>query len=236
MSAPDSAVPDSPAPEDLQFQRAEYAAPPPPARVCAFCKSPVSDSYFEVSGTVACAACMAKVQQLQQPVKQGSFGLAVFYGLGAALAGAIIYALVSLTGFQFSIVAILVGIMVGKAIRKAMEGQTTRACQVLAVFLTYGAITTSYLPVMFSAASKAREAKKASTTATAAPTPQGPVKVTFAGFVGASLLLVGVALAIPFLVLAHSPASGLINLVIIFIGLRQAWRLTAPPGLYVPKL
>ena len=35
-------------------------------------------------------------------------------------------------------------------------------------------------------------------------------------------------LLLPFLMLAHSPLSGLINLVIIFIGLSKAWRLTTP--------
>jgi hypothetical protein len=33
---------------------------------------------------------------------------------------------------------------------------------------------------------------------------------------------------LPFMMLAHSPLSGIINLVIIGIGLRQAWRLTTP--------
>jgi hypothetical protein len=40
--------------------------------------------------------------------------------------------------------------------------------------------------------------------------------------------LIGFSLILPFLVLAHSPLSGLINLVIIFIGLSKAWRLTTP--------
>src|SRR5262249_18475609 len=129
---------------DLQFQHAEYPEGSPP-RVCSFCKAPVGDSGFLMSGTLACAACMAKVREMQAPVKGGSLGRGLLYGLGAAIAGSAIFALVSLTGFQFSIVAILVGYMVGKAIRRGVEGQTTRLCQVMAVVLTYGAITTSYL-------------------------------------------------------------------------------------------
>jgi hypothetical protein len=46
---------------------------------------------------------------------------------------------------------------------------------------------------------------------------------------GAALaILIGVSLVVPFLVIAQSPLSGAINLLIIGIGLRQAWRLTAP--------
>ena len=40
--------------------------------------------------------------------------------------------------------------------------------------------------------------------------------------------MIGITLAIPFLVLLNAPASGLINLVIIGIGLLQAWRITKP--------
>ena len=223
---------------DLQFQHAEFPEGPP-ARVCSFCKSPVGDSAFQISGTIACAACMARVREMQGPTKRGSLGRAILYGLGAAAAGSTIFALVSLTGFQFSIVAILVGVMVGKAIRKGVEGQTTRMCQVLAVILTYGAITTSYVPMLVSTAMKAAKAKKAAAVNTDAPSPANPPitpKTAVAGLVAAPIILIAVSLVLPFLVLVHSPLSGLINLVIIFIGLRQAWRLTAPSGLYVPKL
>ena len=223
---------------DLQFQRAEYPEKPQEP-LCSFCKTPVGEASFQVSGTIACAACLQRVRELQGPVKAGSLGRALLYGLGAAVAGSTIFAVVSLTGFQFSIVAILVGVMVGKAVRKGMEGRTTRACQVLAVILTYGAITTSYLPMMITGVMKSRAAKKAEQAATSAPaavTPKAPRAPTAVGFLVATVVLIGASLALPLLVLAHSPLSGLINLLIIFIGLRQAWRLTAPSGIYVPKL
>jgi hypothetical protein len=155
---------------------------------------------------------------------------ATLYGLGAAIAGSVIFALISLSGFQFSIVAILVGVMVGKAIVHATHRRTSRACQVLAVVLTYGAITTSYLPMMISTAIKHQ---KAATKTSAAPArvpmrrPIDPAKA-LAGFGAATALLIGFSLVLPFMVLAHSPLSGIINLVIIGIGLRQAWRLTTP--------
>jgi hypothetical protein len=47
-------------------------------------------------------------------------------------------------------------------------------------------------------------------------------------FAGALAILIGVTFAIPFLVLLSEPVSGLINLVIIGIGLLQAWRITQP--------
>ena len=239
MSAPDPAplqllglnpvdVPGPPPPaEALQFQRAEYAGAGPD---CGFCKKSAGPSYYQVGQAVACPACAERLRQLQTRPGRSLMVRATLYGLGAAVAGSVIFALISLTGFQFSIVAILVGVIVGKAIVRATHGRTSRACQVLAVVLTYGAITTSYLPMMFSAAIKHQKAA-GKTAAIPAPVPKpGPVNpaAALAGLAAATAILIGFSMVLPFMVLAHSPLSGLINLVIIAIGLRQAWRLTTP--------
>jgi hypothetical protein len=224
MSAPDPAA--LPAPAELQFQRAEYAGAGPD---CNFCKRPAGPSYFQVGRAVACPNCAVQLRRLQAPPDRSVMLRAALYGLGAAIAGSILFALVSLTGFQFSIIAILVGYMVGKAIVKATRGRSSRAVQVMAVVLTYGAITTSYLPVMISAAIKQHKAKNAEAQQVDAP-KRGPVSpgAAVAGLGAAITILIGFSFILPFLVLAHSPLSGLINLVIIFIGLSRAWRLTTP--------
>jgi hypothetical protein len=221
-------VPAPPPPaEALQFQRAEYAGAGP---ACAFCKKSAGPSYYHAGKAVACPACAYRLRRLQTRPNRSLMVRATFYGLGAAFAGSVIFALISLTGFQFSIVAILVGIMVGKAIVRATHGRSSRACQVLAVVLTYGAITTSYLAMMISTAIKHQKAA-GSNAAMAAPVPKrGPINpaAALAGLAAAAAILIGFSMALPFMVLAHSPLSGLINLVIIGIGLRQAWRLTTP--------
>jgi hypothetical protein len=223
-----------PAPDALQFQRAEYAGAGPD---CSFCKKAAGPSYYQVGKATACPACAAQLHRLQTKPDGNLMFKAALYGLGAAVAGSILFALISLTGFQFSIVAILVGYMVGKAMVRATRGRSSRACQVMAVVLTYGAITTSYLPVMISAAVK--QHKKRTTTAAAGgttqttPQPAGkrdPINPgrAVAGLGAAIVILIGFSFILPFLVLAHSPLSGLINLFIIFIGLSKAWRLTTP--------
>jgi hypothetical protein len=225
LNAGDAAV--RPASTDsLQFQRAEYAGAGPD---CAFCKKSAGPSYFQVGRAVACPNCAAQLQRLQTPPDRGVMLRATLYGLGAAIAGSILFALVSLTGFQFSIIAILVGYMVGKAIVKATRGRSSRAVQVMAVVLTYGAITTSYLPIMISAAIKQHKTKKAETPQVETP-KRGTVTpgAAVAGLGAAIAVLIGFSFILPFLVLAQSPVSGLINLVIIFIGLSKAWRLTTP--------
>ena len=215
-------------PDDLQFQKAEFVSPVQELH-CIFCKGGIADTYYQVAGAVACPACAEQRRLFQQsPERQGTFLKATLYGVGAAVAGSALYALVSLTGFQFSIVAILVGVMVGKAIRHVTGARSSRRYQLLAVFLTYGAITTSYLPSIIAASAKQRTKVQAADNA--APQPPPPAQRTFhpVRFVRALALLAAFTLVIPFVVLFDSPASGLLNLFIIGIGLLQAWRLTRP--------
>ena len=74
---------------------------------------------------------------------------AALYGGGAALGGCPLYALVAIVlHAEIGLIAILVGWMVGKAIRHASYGRGGRPQQILAVTLTYFAITTSYIPVI----------------------------------------------------------------------------------------
>src|SRR5690349_9938430 len=114
----------APAPTDaLQFERAEYAGAGPD---CAFCKKPAGASYYHVGRAVACLACSEQLRRLQSRPDRPLMLRAALYGLGAAIAGSILFALISLSGFQFSIVAILVGYMVGKAIVRATHGRSSR--------------------------------------------------------------------------------------------------------------
>ena len=226
MHDPNNAPPPA---ADLQFERAEFVSAQPDLR-CTSCQSHISDSYYHVSGAVTCPACAEHRRFFQAtPEGGGTFLRAALFGFGAAVLGSVIYALVSLTGFQFSIVAILVGILVGKAIRHVTQGRSSRRYQVLAVVLTYGAITTSYVPGIIAEAIQKEKAAKSSQSPAPTPAPAAAHKpFSLARFAGGLAVLIGITFALPFLVLLSSPASGLINLVIIGIGLMQAWRLTKP--------
>jgi hypothetical protein len=232
--------------EELQFEHAVpvlgAASPVPAAKLCLGCKGTVIDQYFHAQGQVVCPVCAARIQAGQQAPPPVSLLKAALYGAGAAAAGAIIYALVAIvTGFQIGLLSILVGIMVGKAIRHGSGGLGGRPQQILAVALTYFAITTSYIPVfVYDAAKHPRGRPVAQSGAKAVP----PSSQSQAGAVPAApapnaspaprpkmgpLLLVGfilmLAMAAPFLSLG-SGFSGIITIVIIFFGLQKAWQLT----------
>jgi hypothetical protein len=226
-----SPEPEPPGTEDLQFQHAEFEKTKP-AGVCAACSKEIQDCYYHVAGAVTCPACAERRRALQGKPRGGAvFWKAALYGTGAGIAGSILYALVSLSGFRFAVIAIVVGIMVGKAIRYVTQGRSSRRYQVLAVVLTYGAICVSSLPGLISAGREMAK-KHPAAAASARPNAQPPqVGRAVAGLALGLAILIGLCLALPFLYLKYSLLSGLINLLIIGIGLRQAWRITAPDEL-----
>ncbi|PYP80593.1 MAG: hypothetical protein DMD25_03205 [Gemmatimonadetes bacterium] len=71
----------------------------------------------------------------------GRFAKALGLGLGAAVLGAGIYfGIAALTGYEFGLVAIVVGVLVGGAVRTGSNGRGGRRYQLLAMFLTYTAV------------------------------------------------------------------------------------------------
>ena len=85
---------------------------------------------------------------MEPPRGAGPFVMALLFGLGAGIAGAIIYyAVIAITNFEIGIVAILIGYMVGYAVRKGAGGRGGRRFQVLAVALTYIAVGLAYTPI-----------------------------------------------------------------------------------------
>jgi hypothetical protein len=231
--APDSAAPPV---ERLQFRRAEPIATSAAssAQRCVACQGPIAESYYHASGRVVCPACAARIQQGQQQPPAYSFPRALLFGGAAALAGWAIYAVVAIaTGMEIGLVAILVGVMVGKAIRRASGGFGGRQQQILAVVLTYFSIATSYVPVIMwdlahkpkiEAALLAKSGAAARTATSGAASEQQPDRKSMS--VGKAIFyLLAIGVAAPFLTLTTG-VSGIISLFIIFIGLKQAWRLT----------
>src|SRR5207237_4415003 len=73
--------------------------------------------------------------------------VASLFGLGAGIVGAAIYyAVIALANLEIGIVAILIGYMVGYAVRRGAGGRGGRRFQALAVALTYLSIAFAYAP------------------------------------------------------------------------------------------
>jgi len=220
----------SPAPQNLQFEHAEPLpenAADPNAPRCVVCKTPIGPTYFHANGQAVCPLCAQRIQSGQQKPPAISLGRAALYGLGAAAVGTILYAAVAiLLNLEIGIVAIAVGIMVGKAVRAGSKGMGGRPQQILAVLLTYFSITTSYIPIYLHQLSKnphhlEEVRRKAAENGPATVRPAPPTTKVAA----ALLVLLLIAAAAPFMALA-SGVGALISLFIIFIGLQRAWKLT----------
>lgn len=137
---------------------------------------------------------------------RGKMLKAFLWGGGATVLGSAVFAAVAFMGFQLAILSIGVGWLVGTAIKKGTDGHTSRKYQVIAVLLTYLAIATSYIPVVIAQLGK------------------GTSGVTAIGLV----LMAGVVIGLPLLDAFTSMPGGLLTLLIIFFGLQQAWKQTAP--------
>jgi hypothetical protein len=217
-----------PAAETLQFRKVEVHDDTAQRR-CTSCSQAIPGEYFHVAGAVACPGCaQARLADRQRRGGWPEFVRAALFGLGAAIAGSLLFAIVAwAVHARFGLLAIVVGVMVGKAVLMGSRGSRGRRYQVLAVLLTYGAITTSYVPEILSGLTQARSKLEAQQRTAGQPAPLRPNhEVTAARFVLAMAVLVVLALAAPLLLLLQG--SGFIGLIIIGIGLLQAWRLTRP--------
>jgi hypothetical protein len=133
-------------PAGLQFDKVEGGA----AMVCSMCGATITDAYWHLNGRPLCTSCKAKAESQIAALRArgagtGAMTKAVLLGLGAAIAGAIVYfAVAAITGFEIGLVAIVIGFMVGWSMRKATGGMGGRRYQVLAVAFTYLAVSMAY--------------------------------------------------------------------------------------------
>src|SRR2546427_13075576 len=106
-------------PGSLQFERAERADAPS-GLACSICKRPIATSYYEGNGQVACQRCRNQVMaQWNRESSSRRFAKALGLGLTAAAVGAGLYfGIEAATGYEFGLVAVVVGLLVGSAVRK----------------------------------------------------------------------------------------------------------------------
>jgi hypothetical protein len=205
-----------------QFTTAEYSGSANNT-ACKSCGQPISGAYYQVNGALTCSPCTQQIKDQMLKVSHAAFARGVLFGSVAAILGLILYVTVALTtGLIIGFVSLAVGYMVGKAIVMGSGGLGGRRYQIAAVLLTYIAVSLSAVPIAISQHMKPRGAQQeqahGSDSAAARAPKMSPAKVM------ATLAFLG--LASPFLDLAD-PAHGIIGLIILFVGIRIAWQLTA---------
>ncbi|MEW6364919.1 MAG: hypothetical protein AB1714_09795 [Acidobacteriota bacterium] len=222
----------NPAEGELRFDRAE--AETPAKAKCVQCGTELMSSYFQINGNIVCEACRYKIEAaFKGGSGLGRFVKSLVLGTGAGAIGAGLYFGISaLTGYEFGLVAIIVGLLVGGAVRVGCNRRGGWRYQALAMFLTYSSIVSTYIPPIYkavreeakkqeaaeSAAGKAAPADPGAESSPAAAVKDLPPALRHAiGFV----LLFALAFVAPFL----AGFQNIIGLVIIGIGLYEAWKL-----------
>lgn len=236
-------TPEPPAHEvPIQFDKAELAGAV--SGTCRTCKTPIGGTYYEANGHVICERCWAQIQTGEaEGSGMGRFLRAAFFGsLAAALGSAIYYGVAALTNMEFGLIAIVVGLMVGAAVRHGSGARGGWLYQGLAMFLTYASIVSTYIPPIVKsireqsqqpkiadAGAQATPAAIGATPAPAAtaspavavqPEPQVPSN-PLAALLFALLFLLAIAFAAPFL----AGFENIMGIVIIGIGLFEAWKI-----------
>lgn len=199
------------APDTPQFSTAEYAPQSTPQR-CELCSTPLATEYYRVRGKTACASCAAAAQSGETTANSSAFVRALALGIGAAIVGLIVYAAFTIaTGFYVGYIALGVGYLVAKAMKLGSGGIGGRPYQIAAVVLTYLSIALAEIPIGLW---RFRDQFPAS------------------HLIAAGIRFIPRGLASPFLEM-RDPIHGLLGAVILFIGLRIAWRMTAAEPLTV---
>jgi uncharacterized protein (DUF983 family) len=201
-----------------QFSTAEYA-PNTTAVACAACRTAISGQYFSINGAPACPECTRKFQEQMPKDSHGAFVRGVVFGIAGAMVGLALYVGFALaTGIVIGWASLAVGFIVGKAMSLGSRGVGGRRYQVVAVLLTYLAVSMSAVPIAL------YEMRQQPSQAQTSDVPTQHREAMSAGKAVGVLALVGIAS--PFLELGD-PVQGIIGLVILFVGIRFAWRFTA---------
>jgi hypothetical protein len=211
---------------DVQFDTAEFDdATAQPA--CTECNGHLAGSYYDVNGQMVCERCRYAIEsRVNAGSGAGRFARATALGLvAAALGSALYYAVAALTGYEFGLIAIVVGLMVGGAVRLGSNGRGGWMYQTLAIALTYLAIVSTYIPpiVQGIADMEPPEAAIEQVSFERSAPPQveesaisGPAAVAIA-----VVIVFVIACAAPFL----WGFQNVLGIVIIGIGLYEAWKM-----------
>jgi len=217
-----------------QFGTAEYVGTPGGDH-CHFCHQPIGTTYYRTNSAMTCASCADKLSRELAPDTHASFVRAIVFGIGAAILGMILYATFEIvTGIVIGYAALAVGWIVGKAMITGSKGVGGKRYQIVAVLLTYAAVSTAAIPVWIHYAGQHKQTQQSTQKQTNSSQPgtdsdelQGTPPSSRPSAVVAIGTLLALGLASPFLELSGDFAGGMIGLFILFIGMRFAWRFTA---------
>ena len=194
------------------FERAEYSARsslPDEAGRCVRCHEILTGRFFRLNGQPTCEPCANAAVGAPAEGAEAAFAKALIVGLGAAVVGSILYAVVEVaTGWTIGYVALAVGWLVGKGMRWGSAGRGGRRYQIAAAVLTYLSVSFASLIVILHAVGKRN------------PGEHLVLSERFA------LFAVKYGLLSPFLSLQDG-LGGIIGLFILFIGVRAAWSMMA---------
>ncbi len=221
---------------------------------CQYCHQPIGSTYYRVHDATACPACTEKVRIELAKDTHTAYMRALLFGIGAAILGLILYAAFEITtGLVVGYVSLAVGWLVGTAMKKGSGGVGGRRYQITAALLTYAAVSMAAVPVwihyaiehrkvlaqqaqekaQLAAEQKQLESESGQAdqnTTTLAPKsvasqPERPRPSRLEIFGHLALLGIGS----PFVELWEGgPTFGwAIGVVILSVGIRIAWRLTA---------
>ena len=243
-------------------QAAQTAYTPKTAGVCTLCNHVLGINYYRINGAVACDGCAFRERQAQ-PSSHANYVRALLFGIGGSILGLIAYATFTIvTEIEIGFMSLLVGFLVGKAMKMGSKGSGGSRYQITAIALTYAAVSLSAIPVGFAQIAKATAqiAKISQATPRVAPRtiqlssdasdqhaddqqsdaqpaddpqPAPPtVPATRAPIHRPSLLsafgtLCLIGLISPIWIFKFNPMDGFIGLIILFVGMRLAWRITA---------
>jgi hypothetical protein len=181
-----------------QFGTAEYAT-----NKCTFCGQAITGPSYRIGGSTACAACAERAKQGAPAEGDGAFPRALLLGVVGAVIGLALYAgFTIITNIEIGYVSLAVGFIVAKAMLMGSNGIGGRKFQIAAALLTYAAVSLSFIPILLYTA-----------------------HISLSEVSLAKLIEVG--LISPFMELKTDPVRGLIGLVILFVGINIAWKMTA---------
>jgi hypothetical protein len=197
----------------------------------------VTGEYYDAGGKFICPACRDDTES--QAGGRRRLLTATGFGIAAAVLGALLwFGVRRITGYEIGLIAIVVGLMVGFAVRIGAKGRGGARYQALAVFLTYSGIALNYAPDIYTGITEA--AADDVQVASAGATPLADEKAVGdvnqaqepkAQEMGMSGAFVGLAmLAMLVMALAYAaPVLGgfenVIGLLIIGFALYEAWKL-----------
>lgn len=232
-----------------QFSTAEYVENPG-ANTCQVCGQPAGPNYYRLGDAISCRNCAPKLAASMTQDNHAVFMRSIVLGIGGAIVGMALYSgFTILTGIYIGYVSLAVGFIIAKAMMIGSKGVGGRHYQIAAVLLTYAAVSLSAVPIALAQIAKHRDHARthqtqiqpsSSQTSQSAEQPTSPDQQTAdaseapktnsnpsrpgLGAMIGKLFFIG--LASPFLELQDG-FNGVIGLVILFVGIRIAWKMTA---------